>query len=91
MSAHARYAKGSDFRDIDGCSCRLGVEAALLGDAAPPPAWLAATAEAFAAAQAREVEQRETLETRAGNTHVALLGTQVPTASLSMALTTFTR
>jgi hypothetical protein len=49
------------------------VEAALLG--------LAATAEAFAAAQAREVEQRETLETRAGNTHVALLGTQVPAAS----------
>ena len=59
----------------------LGVEAALLGDAAPPAPWLAATQEAFSAAQDREVEQRETLETRAGNTHVALLGTQVPAAS----------
>lgn len=66
--------------------CSLGVEAALLGDAAAPALWLAAIAEAFAAAQAREVEQRETLETRAGNTHVTLLGTQVPATCLRVVL-----
>ena len=64
------------------------MEAALLQDATAPPAWLAATASGFQDAQAREVEQRETLETRAGNTHVALLGTQVPTASPSAPQTT---